>query len=416
MSPGVSQPRDISPILLADALAAVRAQLSPAREHEIAPLAAATRRILAGNLLADVDLPAWNRSAVDGFAVRGADLRPGEPATLRLAGEALAGHPFQGCLEAGQAVHILTGARLPRGADLVVMQETCVVDGDTVKVPGGRSGKSNWRCGGEDVRAGTTILSAGHRLRAQDLALACAVGHRTLSVYRQLRVGLISTGDELCEPGAEREDGQVWDINRSLLRALLERMGCEVRDFGIVRDERREVEGKLSAAARDSDLLVTSGGMSVGREDHVRSVIGRRGTLDIWPLAIKPGRPVGLGDIDACPILALPGNPVAAVIAFAAFGRMVVEALSGALHEPLPSVLLRAAFTLQKTAGVRQFLLARTQPGRKGAGMVALCEKQSAAALSPLVDAGGLIILPEDCEGVQHGDLVEYVPMDVLLV
>jgi len=402
------------PVLLADALAAVRAQLSPPREHEIVPLAAAAGRILAGNLLAEADLPPWDSSAVDGFAIRAADLQ-GEAATLRLTGEALAGHPFPECVEAGQAVRILTGARLPRGADLVVMQETCSVDGDTVRVPGGRGGKSNWRRRGEDVRAGAAILPAGHRLRAQDLALAGAVGYRTLTVYRQLRVGLLSTGDELCEPGAAREDGQVWDTNRGLLRALLERMGCQVRDFGIVRDDGREVEGKLSAAARDSDLLVTSGGMSVGREDHVRSVIGRRGTLDIWPLAIKPGRPVGLGDIDACPILALPGNPVAAVIAFAAFGRAVVEALSGAAPGSLPSVSLPAAFALRKTAGVRQFLLARAQRGDKSAHMATLCEKQGAAALSSLAEAGGLIALPEDCEGVRPGDLVEYVPIDALL-
>jgi molybdopterin molybdotransferase len=317
MLSGISEPRDMLPVLLADALPAVRAQLSPVREREVVPLAAATRRILAGNLLAEMDLPAWNSSAVDGFAVRAADVQPEQVVTLRLAGEALAGHPFAGSVEAGQAARILTGAQLPSGADLVVMQETCIVDGETVRVPGGSGRNSNWRRRGEDVRAGMAILPAGHRLRPQDLALAGAVGYRTLAVFRQLRVGLLSTGDELCELGAEREDGQVWDTNRSLLRALLERMGCQVHDFGIVRDERREVEGKLSAAARESDLLVTSGGMSVGREDHVRSVIGRRGALDIWPLAIKTGRPVGLGDIDACPILALPGNPVAAVIAFA---------------------------------------------------------------------------------------------------
>jgi molybdopterin molybdotransferase len=234
-------------------------------------------------------------------------------------------------------------------------------------------------------------------------------------VRSQLRVGLFSTGDELCKPGTARASGQVWDANRCLLRAMLERMGCEIRDLGILRDEPHQVEGKLSQAAHDCDLLVTSGGMSVGREDHVRPVIDRRGTLDIWPLAIHPGRPVGFGDVDACPILALPGNPVAAVIAFAAFGRAVVEALSGARPKPLPSLALRAGFALKKRPHVRQFLLAHTQRCDDGALIAVLCEKQGAAALSALAEARGLIVLPEDCEAVRSGDLVEYLPVSALL-
>jgi molybdopterin molybdotransferase len=153
-------------------------------------------------------------------------------------------------------------------------------------------------------------------------------------VRRQPRVGLLSTGDELCEPGNALTDGQIWDANRCILRGLLEQLGCEVADFGILRDEPELLEGALSRAAHDCDLLVTSGGMSVGNEDHIRSIIGRRGVLELWPLAIKPGKPVGLGDIDDCAILALPGNPIAAVVAFIAIGRAVVDVVSGVSHDP----------------------------------------------------------------------------------
>jgi molybdopterin molybdotransferase len=265
------------------------------------------------------------------------------------------------------------------------------------------------------VCIGSVVLPAGRRLRAQDVALAGAAGCREVPVRKKLRVGVFSTGDELCEPGADRGNGQIWDANRCLLRALMERMGCETLDCGILRDEPGVIEGRLSAAARDCDLLVTSGGMSVGREDHVRAVIGRRGTLDIWPLAIKPGRPVGLGDIDACPILALPGNPVAAVAAFAAFGSAVVNALSGAFDEPPPLFALRVNFALQKKAGVRQLLPAHVRRGSGGASVAVSCDKQGAAVLSTLATADGFMVLAEDCQRVQPGDLVEYLTLEALL-
>src|SRR5262249_36159650 len=195
------------------------------------------------------------------------------------------------------------------------------------------------------VHAGGLAIAAGTRLRAQDVALAGALGCKKLEVLRRPRVGLFSTGDELCEPGNVLANGQIWDANRCILRGLLEHLGCQVADFGILRDEPELLEGALSRAAHDCDLLVTSGGMSVGSEDHIRSIIGRRGVLELWPLAIKPGKPVGLGDIDDCVILALPGNPIAAVVAFIAIGRAVVDLVSGASHDPPGLLAMPAGFT-----------------------------------------------------------------------
>jgi molybdopterin molybdotransferase len=391
---------------LCDALAGIRAQLPPMLDCETIALSAARGRVLAEDLTAAVDLPHWDSAAVDGFAVRGSDLASGGT-KLRVVGEAAAGHPFRGSAGPGEAVRILTGAELPQGMDLVVMQEVCRLDGAFVLIEGGGT-KRNWRPRGEDVAVGALAIPAGRRLQPQDVALAGALGCRQIKVRRQTRVGLFSTGDELREPGSLLGRGQIWDGNRCLLRGLLERLGCEVRDFGILRDQPDVVEGALSRAAKECDLLVTSGGMSVGTEDHMRRIIGRRGALEVWPLAIKPGKPVGLGDIDDCPIVALPGNPIAAVVAFIALGRSVVNAVAGASDDPLPAQTLPAAFSFRKTKGTRQFLLAELRRDARGASVVAPSSKQGTAMLSALTGADGFAVIGEDCEEVHDGDLVDF--------
>jgi molybdopterin molybdotransferase len=401
-------------LLLADALAAIRTEFSPVHDLETIPLSRAQGRVLADALISHVDLPFADLSAVDGFAVRDADVVAGARVRLRLIGEASAGHPYFGAIGRGQAIRILTGAIVPEGADRVIMQELCTADGDVLTFLGA-AGKTHCRRRGEDVHRGAQVLEAGHRLLAQDIAIAGALGCSTLGVLRQLRVGLFSTGDELREPGAPLGRGQIWDANRCLLRGLLERMGCEVQDCGILRDDPRDMEVALSAAAHECDLLVTSGGMSVGREDHVRSIIGRRGTLDIWPVAIKPGRPVGLGDIDTCPILALPGNPIAAVVAFAALGRSIVNVLSGAVDATPALLSLPAGFAFEKETGVRQFLLAELRRGDGYVTVAVPCERQGTAMLSTLGATSGFIVFVEDRSLVRHGSPVEFLPMSTLL-
>lgn len=286
---------------------------------------------------------------------------------------------------------------------------------NVVRQRGDALGKDNWRWRGEDVRAGTVLFLAGHRLRAQDVALAGALGLCQLTVFRRLRVGLFSTGDELCEPGHIRQSGQIWNANRLLLPGLLAPLACDVHDYGIIQDNAHEIEGALLTAARDCDLLITTGGMSVGAEDHIRSIIGRRGSLEVWPLAIKPGRPVGLGDIDDCPILALPRNPIATAIAFIAFGRPIVATLAGACDEQPLTLQLPAGFTIEKSKGIRQFLLADLARGPDGTSIVIPWPQQSPATLSPLAGARGLIVLPESCTTVALGDAVMFVPLDAFL-
>ncbi len=414
-SAAVDDRRSARPIQLAQALERVGRQLPVVLEREPVTLADARGRVLADALTSPVDLPLYDSSAMDGYAVRSADLQGGGVSSLKIVGEAAAGHPFDGRVLQGEAVRILTGGRVPLGADRIVEQEKCIVSGDRIHIRGPLSPKDNRRRRGEDIPAWIEVFPAGHRLRAQDVTIAGALGLRQLTVLRRLRVGLFSTGDELREPGASLSGGQIWDANRLLVPGLLAPLACDVRDYGILQDNAREIEGALMSAARDCDLLITTGGMSVGSEDHLRSVIGRRGALEAWPLAIKPGRPVGLGDIDDCPILALPGNPIAAAIAFIAFGRPIVAMMAGAQNEQAPMLKLPAAFEMQKPNGIRQFLLADVVAGSHGADMAKPLPQQSPAMLSPLAQARGLIVLPEDCTRVSAGDPVMFMPLDSLL-
>ncbi|MGE0117296.1 MAG: gephyrin-like molybdotransferase Glp [Dongiaceae bacterium] len=414
-----AEPESSGMMTLRQAHRLVQAQFAPAVGTAAVPLAAARNRVLAADLAAAVDLPPHDNAAVDGFAVRASDLRangsPGGSPRLRLVGRAAAGHPFGGTVAGGQTVRILTGAPLPAGADAVVMQEGCSVEGDLVGLAGDARPGANIRRRGEDVRAGAIVLAAGRRLRPQDIALAAALGVRELAVYDRLRVALFSTGDEVREPGTPLKAGEIWDANRWLLRSLLEVLGCDVTDLGILADDRPGMEGAIAEAAHAHDLIVTSGGVSVGGEDHMREVIRRRGSLETQRLAIKPGKPVGLGDIDDCPILALPGNPVAAAVSFIAFGRSVVLRLAGSAEDAPLAFRLPAAFGYRKKPGRRDFLLGVVERDGSGVSSVGMFEKQGAAMLSAITQTEGFVTVADGVEEVRPGDLVDFIPHEWLL-
>jgi molybdopterin molybdotransferase len=259
------------------------------------------------------------------------------------------------------------------------------------------------------------VIHAGCRLLSQHIALAAALGLDAVPVFRRLRVGLLSTGDEVREPGMPIEEHQIWDANRWLLRGLIESLGCEVVDLGIAPDAVEEIERTLSTVAQDLDLLVTSGGMSVGDEDHVRSVIRRRGSLDIWRLAIKPGKPVGLGDIDDCPTLALPGNPVAAAVTFIAFGRSVVLQLAGGIDALPQPIRLAAGFSRRKKPGRREYLLGVVQRGREGLSTAVPLDRQGSAMLSSLVETHGFIVLDQEAEDIRLGEPIDFIYLHSIL-
>lgn len=394
----------------AEALALLRARVRAVVDSETVPLAQAHGRILASPVASDHDVPSFDNVAVDGFAFAHDALLPDRPTRLPLvAGRAAAGHPFADRLAHGMALRVLTGAPLPDGADSVLMQEDATIDGDTVVIPAGVRRGANRRQAGEDMRRGQIVLQPGLRLRPQDVGAAASAGRGTLEVFRPLRVALISTGDELCEPGEPLPPGGTYDANRTILLGLLQGLGCEVHDFGILPDQAEAVDRAMLRAAK-LDAVVTSGGASRGDEDHVVRAIERLGKLHFWQIAVKPGRPLAFGQLGACTVIGLPGNPVAAVICFLRFARPVLTALAGGRWPEPHGFAVPADFAMTKKPGRREYLRARLVAGQGRELAVGRIEREGSGILTSLTEADGLVELAEDVTRVGRGDPVTFVP------
>jgi molybdopterin molybdotransferase len=391
------------------ALALVAERVIPVVGEETVPLADAAGRILAYDLVAQMDVPPHANSAVDGYAMAHTDLLPDRETVLQVTGRTAAGHPLGRSIERGEAIRIFTGAPMPEGADTVMMQEDCMLaDGKVTLKPGLRKG-ANRRHAGEDVEKGSIALAAGRRLKPADLGLAAALGCDRLTVCQRLRVALLSTGDEVREPGTALPPGAIYDANRVMLASLLKGLGCQVSDLGIRPDREAALADTLAAAAKEHDLIVTSGGVSTGEEDHVRAAIERLGRLDFWRLAIKPGRPVALGQVDGVPLIGLPGNPVAAALTFAILARPLILRLAGAAAEPATLFRVRADFAYKKRKGRREYV--RASLTRDGEMVTAhKYPKDGAGILSSIVRSDGFVILGEDADGLQPGAMVDFLP------
>jgi molybdopterin molybdotransferase len=391
------------------ALALIEARVAPVVAEEVVPLSQAAGRILARDLVAAIDVPPHANSAVDGFAVIHADLLPDRETMLPVTGRAAAGHPLGRPARLGEAIRIFTGAPMPEGADTVMMQEDCVVEAGRVRLKPGIKNGANRRDAGEDVAAGSVALPAGHRLKPADLGLAAALGNDRLTVFTPLRTALLSTGDEVCEHGTGLKPGMIYDANRVMLAALLRGLGCLVSDLGICPDRAGALADTLSTAAADHDLIVTSGGVSTGEEDHVRAAIEKLGRLDFWRLAIKPGRPVALGQLKGTPLIGLPGNPVAAALTFAILARPLILRLSGATIAPPLTVAVQSGFAYRKKAGRREYLRARL--AREGRATVAQkYPKDGAGILSSIVCSDGFVVLDEGLSELEIGEMVDFLP------
>ena len=397
-----------------EALARIDERVTPVVGSETVPLRAGGGRILARDLVAAMNLPPHANSAVDGYAVAYADLAPDGETELPIGGRAAAGHPLDRSIRRGEAIRIFTGAPMPDGADTVMMQEDCIVAGDRVRLKLGIRQGANRRHAGEDLAVGETALAAGRRCGPAELGLAAALGHHELPVHRPLRVALLSTGDEVREPGAELPPGAIYDANRFMLAALLERLGCVVSDFGIRPDREAALVDTLTVAAADHDLIVTSGGVSTGDEDHVKAAIERLGALHFWRLAIKPGRPLALGQVAGVPLIGLPGNPVAVAVTFAVLARPLILKLAGAVAPPPRVFPARAGFGCRKKPGRREYLRARLE--RVGDAVVAIkYPREGAGILSSIVYSEGLVILDEATGDLAAGTVVDFLPFSEVL-
>jgi molybdopterin molybdotransferase len=392
-----------------EALALIAERVTPVVGEEIVPLAEASGRILAHDLVAGMNVPPHPNSAVDGYAIAHADLLADRDTVLPVTGRAAAGHPLGRAIEQGEAIRIFTGAPMPEGADTVMMQEDCTLaESRVVMKPGIRKG-ANRRHAGEDIAKGAMALAAGRRLKPADLGLAAALGCDRLAVFRPLRVALMSTGDEVREPGTPLPPGAIYDANRIMLASLLRGLGCRVSDLGIRPDREAALADTLGDAAAEHDLIVTSGGVSTGEEDHVRTAIERLGRVDFWRLAIKPGRPVALGQVKGVPLIGLPGNPVAAALTFSILGRPLILRLAGAAAVKPALFKVRAEFAYKKRAGRREYVRASLK--REGDVVTAhKYPKDGAGILSSIVDSDGFVIIDEAAEGLQPGAIVDFLP------
>lgn len=394
------------------ALALIAAAVGCAVGAETVPLLEADGRVLADDLRAPIDLPPFANAAVDGYAVRLGDLEG--RATLPLSGRLAAGATAT-ALVPGTTQRIFTGAALPPGADTVFMQEDVTDAADGVRFPAGLRRGANTRDAGEDVAAGALALTAGSRLRPQDVALAAALGMADIGVRRRVRVALFSTGDELVEPGRTPGPSQRFDSNRVLLAALARRAGAVVTDLGILPDRLGPIAEAVRAASREHDLILTSGGVSAGEEDHVRDAVAAAGRLVFWRLAIKPGRPVAMGEVGGVPFLGLPGNPVAAFVTFVRIARPMLDALGGAHPRTTQPIPVGAGFSYRKKPGRREYVRVRLVPGPDGRPVAVKHPVEGAGILTSLTATDGFAELADDLTQVAPGDSVGYVPFATLL-
>ena len=389
----------------------------PVRAVESVALRSALGRVLARDIVSEIDVPSHDNSAMDGYALRGSDLAAAGDTLLQVAGTGFAGQAFAGPVAPGHCVRIMTGAVMPTGLDTVVPQEFTRAEGpDAVRIPAGavRPG-DNRRLAGEDLAQGSAALRAGRLIKPADLGLLASLGRAEVPVFRRLRVAFFSTGDELRSIGEPLDEGCVYDSNRYTLWGMLQRLGCDVIDLGVVRDEPDALREAFASAAASADAVITSGGVSVGEADHTKAIMAELGDVLFWRIAMRPGRPMAIGRIGDAILFGLPGNPVAVMVTFYAFVRDALRAMSGMATEPLP--LLRAVCTtpLRKKPGRTEYQRGIVARGADGRWQVAITGSQGSGILSSMSAANGMVVLHHEQGDVAPGDEVDVMPFDGLV-
>ncbi|HUP30734.1 MAG TPA: gephyrin-like molybdotransferase Glp [Usitatibacter sp.] len=393
---------------VAKARAFIHQFLAPVQGVLRVPVRSALGRVLAEDVHSPVNVPSHRNSAMDGWAMRGADLKPTDDTTLQEIGTSFAGKPFAGKVAAGQCVRIMTGGVVPEGADTVVMQERAKANGKSVSFAAGARTGQNVRQAGEDLAAGSVALKRGRIVRPAELGLIASLGIGEVAVYRPLRVAFFSTGDELKSIGTVLGEGEIYDSNRYTLHGMLARLGCEALDMGVVRDDPKLIEGAFREAAGNADVVITSGGVSVGEADFVKGILGELGEVVFWKIAMKPGRPLAYGKIGGAHFFGLPGNPVSVMVTFYQFVRDALLTLSGANPvEPIPTFTVPCSARLKKAPGRTEFQRGVLSRGADGALSVRPTGEQGSGILKSMSDANCFIILGDSTGNVEPGTSVE---------
>ena len=420
LSPGVDLPtspeaRGDRLMTAAEALDLISRMASPVTPAEEVPLARAAGRILARDIVSTMDVPPHANAAVDGYAFFHDDLADSGDTVLPVTARVAAGMALDRPARRGEAIRIFTGAPMPQGCDTVAMQENVRTEEGTIILDSRTRRGANRREAGEDVASGSTILRQGRRLGPFDIGLAASVGLTVLPCRQALRVALFSTGDEVTDPPGVLGPGAIFDANRHAVRALLEAVGCTVTDLGILPDDAAATRNAILDAAGRHHALMTSGGVSVGDEDHVQRTIREHGTLHAWYMAIKPGRPLVLGDIGDATFIGLPGNPAAAMVTFLRFARPLLLGLGGANDIAPMTFNVRSAFGRNKKGGRREYVRVHLRRDDDRVTEAHAFEREGAGLLSSLVDTDGLAELPEDMTRLEAGDMIEVLPFSEVL-
>lgn len=391
----------------------IRDFLTPVQTRETLALKSSLGRVLAENLIAPHNVPNHDSSAMDGYAINADDIQAQDTTTLRVVGTAFAGNAFTGQIQRGECVRIMTGSVMPSGCDTVVMQEHVQVDGDQITFAGGVKRGQNRRFAGEDLKQGEVVLPVGHIIKPADLGLIASLGIGEVKVYRRLRVAFFSTGDELASIGQPLEEGQVYDSNRYTMYGMLARLGVEIIDMGVIRDDPKLLEDALNEAASCADVILSSGGVSVGEADFMKQLLNQLGQVVFWKVAMKPGRPLAYGKIGNAHYFGLPGNPVAVMVTFYQFVRSAMLVLMGQPNPPvlplLPAICTQA---LRKMPGRTEFQRGVLFPDTDGTWKVRPIGNQSSGVLRSMSEANCLIVLPDANAGVEAGSTVQVQILD----
>ena len=384
--------------------------VKPVVDTETLPIRQALNRVLAQTIKSTINVPAYVNSAMDGYAISGKDIPASGTKDLIIVGTVMAGKPLDIALSAGQCARIMTGGKMPAGTDTVIMQEHVQRTDDTITISASHKAGQNVRQAGEDLAKGDTVFTPGRRLTPADIGMLASMGNAETTVYRKLKVAFFSTGDELCSVGETLEDGQIYDSNRYTLDGMLRRLDVELFDMGVIPDNRDLIESAFTSAAAMADVLITTGGVSVGEADFVKETLEKLGKVGFWKIAMKPGRPLAFGQIDHCQFFGLPGNPVSAMVTFYQFVQPAILRMMG-IEDVLPKfLLLKTMSRLKKRPGRLEFQRGNIVTDDKGEMVVTSVGAQGSGILSSMSKANCFIELPLECSLVEMGEYIRVQP------
>jgi molybdopterin molybdotransferase len=412
--PSCADPSEPNSLSVTAARERINQLLSPVSAWEKHPLRNALGKVLAQAIISPMNVPAYTNSAMDGYAIFSEDIAE-DPFTLKQIGIAYAGQPFTGTVKQGECIRIMTGAMMPAQCDTVIMQEHVASDADRITVHGLQRAGQNVRAAGEDIAIGETVLEVGHKLTPADLGLIASLGIGEVTVKSPLRVAFFSTGDELKSIGQPLEAGQIYDSNRYTLHGMLSRLGVNLIDMGVVPDEKEALRNALQLASEKADVVITSGGVSVGDADYVKEMLAELGRVDFWKIAMKPGRPLAFGKINNALFFGLPGNPVSVMVTFYQFVLPALQTLSGETTPYIPQLKAVCTSNIRKRPGRFEFQRGILSQNAQGELQVMTTGEQGSGILRSMSVANCFILLQEDCDGVDAGSLVTVQPFSGLI-